>query len=760
MREWIISISVLIVVTVIIRKLFHKRLKPMWQYLLWLPVLLRLLIPVMGFESSISVFNFVSVNGKTESTYTGQQETEWADKVEHTGGLDRTDTTGIVNAAGSVSDAGNVGVSSIVDTQEEISGVTAGNVTQLENSTQQSKKQAIDIGKLLYVIWLSGAGCMALFMLVTNMRYFYKLKTNRTLIKAVNSNRKVYVSDNVDTCCMYGLIKPAIYVTPKVAENEEELIYVISHENTHYRHKDHIFSALRMLCICIHWYNPLVYVAAWLSKQDAEIACDAGAVKSLGEEKRIPYGETLLRLSVRGISPEKSVLMATSMSTSGKQLKERLQFIVKKPKAKVFIFLFVLMLVIFVLYITVTSAVSRKPANSNKLEDQENTEWNAADENNEEKNDKAVTESDTVTDNDTTPEKDTVTDNEASTGEEIDIEENSKEVEVHEHVYSETASIEPTCTTIGEKEYSCVCGNKYVELIKMNSHNYEYFYEGDMEARCRDCGFELFWDDEPYLPDYTYTEMDKMMYSLGDDVRDLPDYPGEVQGRLRLSQKVHVVGWCHQTGWYRIEYEGGTYYANSEYLVEKRPSQQPVFGYEPPLYEATEEELKEYTFTDMDAIMYTTYTTEFWRIPNPSPDYTKYSDNEVCSTWEYTPVHVTGRCKENGWYRIYIECMDITAYLPDKNPFGEPLLVDELPTVTKEDKGYETGSPEWHSYWDGTTVCEYYLATGDRLVTKYRNSWYDIYPYDYVIGSYAEFEHSSYSSYYDKVNITKVKGTH
>jgi len=81
-------------------------------------------------------------------------------------------------------------------------------------------------------------------------------------------------------------------------------------------------------------------------------------------------------------------------------------------------------------------------------------------------------------------------------------------------------------------------------------------------------------------------------------------------------------------------------------------------------------------------------------------------------------------------------------------------------TVTEEDKGYETGSPEWHSYWDGTTVCEYYLATGDRLVTKYRNSWYDIYPYDYVIGSYAEFEHSSYSSYYDKVNITKVKGTH
>lgn len=372
MREWIISISVLIVVTVIIRKLFHKRLKPMWQYLLWLPVLLRLLIPVMGFESSISVFNFVSVNGKTESTYTGQQETEWADKVEHADSLDRTDTTGIVDAAGSTSDAGNVGINSIIDAQEEISGVKAGNVTQ------QSKKSVLDIGKLLYVIWLSGAGSMALFMLVTNIRYFYKLKTNRTLIKTVYSNRKVYVADNVDTCCMYGLIKPAIYVTPKVAGNEEELIYVISHENTHYKHKDHIWSALRMLCICIHWYNPLVYVAAWLSKQDAEIACDAGAVKSLSEEKRIRYGETLLKLSISGISPEKSVLMATSMSGSGRQLKERLQFIVKKPQAKVFIFLFVMMLIIFVLYITITKAVSEKPANSNSRDEGDTTPWNIA----------------------------------------------------------------------------------------------------------------------------------------------------------------------------------------------------------------------------------------------------------------------------------------------------------------------------------------------------------------------------------------------
>ena len=79
----------------------------------------------------------------------------------------------------------------------------------------------------------------------------------------------VYQCSLVKSPCLFGLFRPAVYLTPEVMESQVLTRYVLAHELAHYRAKDHIWSLLRSLCLVIHWYNPLVWVAAVLSKRDA-----------------------------------------------------------------------------------------------------------------------------------------------------------------------------------------------------------------------------------------------------------------------------------------------------------------------------------------------------------------------------------------------------------------------------------------------------------------------------------------------------------
>ena len=152
MKEWIISVSVLIVITVIVRRIFHKKLKPMWCYLLWLPVLIRLLIPGMGFESTISIFNFVPLTEKTDT-----QMSAGLDNIQNADIVDGTWVDAGTADRDSVIDTGNgsVGIyqnktDSILDatyndadTQDTISGTKAGKDTQSFNTTITQQKKNI-----------------------------------------------------------------------------------------------------------------------------------------------------------------------------------------------------------------------------------------------------------------------------------------------------------------------------------------------------------------------------------------------------------------------------------------------------------------------------------------------------------------------------------------------------------------------------------------------------------------------------------------
>ena len=186
------------------------------------------------------------------------------------------------------------------------------------------------------MVWLAGSCLLALWLSGVNGIFRWKVRGNRLPLWVSGDLQRqlpVYVTDEISTPCMYGLLRPAVYITARTAKDAQVLDMVLRHEQTHYRHGDHIWSVVRMLCLCLHWYNPLVWAAVRLSRQDGELACDEGVLRQMGEENRRIYGEALLILSTEHKPTLRSSLnLATSMSGTKKQLKERLSVLVTRPR--------------------------------------------------------------------------------------------------------------------------------------------------------------------------------------------------------------------------------------------------------------------------------------------------------------------------------------------------------------------------------------------------------------------------------------------
>ena len=182
----------------------------------------------------------------------------------------------------------------------------------------------VRIEHYLRLIWICGMAVMAFLFLSENLRFARKLRRTRVSLEGAESRYPVYLCDDIPSPCLFGLCKPKIYVTSAAAKDPETLRYVIAHEETHARHLDPLWSLLRSLCLVIWWFDPLVWLAAHFSKIDCELACDEGVLRRLGEEKRIPYGETLLKLIPVGRAGN-PVLTATTMTAGKRQMKDRIR---------------------------------------------------------------------------------------------------------------------------------------------------------------------------------------------------------------------------------------------------------------------------------------------------------------------------------------------------------------------------------------------------------------------------------------------------
>lgn len=340
--EWMVSSSGLILLVLLVRFLFKKKIPAYLRYALWLVVALRLLLPISISETAVSILNFLP---QQDMLREGNSSQAGQIIYEQSGGSD--------NVVAGFDMMPVVSEDFIIEKKAEAQDKEAGSVKGLFTNGSE-----ISISIVLRLGYLLGAGICCGIFLTVNLDYGRKLRRSRRKIEQeslpVMSVIPVYESQMIQSPCLFGLFDPAIYVTEDTIGEEKTFRFVLCHENTHYRQHDHWWALVRILCLCVHWFNPLVWIAAYLSRQDGEVACDERALKILGDKVRVDYGKTLLELSAEKESYLNGWRISTTMSGSARQMKERLWMIVNAPGRRIWMQALVMILALLLSVVTFT----------------------------------------------------------------------------------------------------------------------------------------------------------------------------------------------------------------------------------------------------------------------------------------------------------------------------------------------------------------------------------------------------------------------
>ena len=298
MREILLTSSVLILALALLRRLLRGRISLRLQYALWLLVALRLLVPVSIGHSAISLLNWTEGKGAYEAASPGEDPGTAVPAVPAAPGL--------------------------LEVPQPVPGGPAGEAPAAASPVRKG-------GSWLTWVWLAGCAGMAAWFFAVNLRFRRRAKAGAKPLKA-DCPLPVWVSSGVPSPCLVGLVRPRIYLTPACLDSPDSFHHVLAHEEVHWRHKDPWWALVRGLCLCLYWFDPLVWWAADLSRRDGELACDEGAIRRLGEGERLAYGRTLVALAAVTVSPARLLQTATTMADRRHGLKERVLLIAKKPR--------------------------------------------------------------------------------------------------------------------------------------------------------------------------------------------------------------------------------------------------------------------------------------------------------------------------------------------------------------------------------------------------------------------------------------------
>lgn len=317
MKEILLTSSALILALLALRRLFRKVLSRRAQYALWGLVLLRLLVPVNLPAAGFSLLTAAKpAADRVEALYIAPDSvTTWRADGGYLYGAHNAPPVAIGPATPDSTYA--------FDYQDAMGNPAEGVGTY---------QRQIALSDLLPPIWYAGCAVMACWLVLSNLLFWRKLRRARRPYPVEGSPRRVYlVEEGLPSPCLFGLFRPAIYLTPAALQSPDRLRHVLAHEETHARHLDPLWSLLRAVCLTVYWFDPLVWWAALASRTDCELACDEGALRRLGEAERVPYGRTLLSLIPVRKAPANPLLSATTMTAGKRQLKDRITRVAENP---------------------------------------------------------------------------------------------------------------------------------------------------------------------------------------------------------------------------------------------------------------------------------------------------------------------------------------------------------------------------------------------------------------------------------------------
>ncbi len=314
MMTYLLSLSALAAVLTIISIVFREKASARVIYAAWLLLAIRICIPVSLFEIEIPAIDSEVLIPDTPET----QQTHIDEK----------------NESAVLPDVPN---------QPEI-------IFSEDNINAQMPTKKLPVKNILNIIWLIGACCVGLWLAAARLIFTTTLWNTR-IYHGEYKGKNVYISDHIHSPCIAGL-KPVIYITPDAACSQY-IELILEHEHRHFCHGDTFWVLFRWLAISIFWWNPIIWAAAVLSKQDGELACDEAVTSKLEKKLKAQYAHMIFEAAAS--SRKYSIGFGTG------HIKERMLMITKRKNIFISILAFSLSVISIIASFTVPVEAKNVP---------------------------------------------------------------------------------------------------------------------------------------------------------------------------------------------------------------------------------------------------------------------------------------------------------------------------------------------------------------------------------------------------------------
>ena len=254
-----------------------------------------------------------------------------------------------------------------------------GNMPEIANGLSEAMVQRTESISILSVIWLAGLllcfGFFAVSYIKCYREFRFSLPVENDILEAwkekhpLKRSLSIRQTETIAAPLSYGVIRPVILM-PKNTEwkNIYQLRYVLEHEYVHIRRLDMLTKLIMIAAVCIHWFNPLVWVMYILFNRDLELSCDETVVRRFVMDIKSVYATALISMEEK-----KSGLTPLCNSFSKNAIEERIRAIMKIKKTSKFAVIISVVLVICVTGGFATSASSLEKKTETAQENGETT---------------------------------------------------------------------------------------------------------------------------------------------------------------------------------------------------------------------------------------------------------------------------------------------------------------------------------------------------------------------------------------------------
>ena len=337
-----VSGALLLLLILGLKPLYKNKFSKRWQYYIWIVVALRFLLP------------FTPDNAVVGSLF------------------EKIDTAAITN---------EIPTSPNIPVPADTGNNKAEPIQTNREITTAAMREPVDKYVCLFFIWSALALVLFVRKITVYQGFIQYIKAgNKEVsdIKILNllsdCEEKLNIKTRVELSCnpliaspmLIGFFRPRI-ILPVGEWEDKELSYIFVHELIHYKQRDMFYKWLIQIVVCVHWFNPFVYLLEKEVNKSCELSCDEKVISVLDDTARREYGDTLISF-LKSNNLYKSSLASVTLTEGAEQLKERLGAIMKfKKKSKGIIAITAIFSVLVCVCFFVTGAYAASPATNNNL---------------------------------------------------------------------------------------------------------------------------------------------------------------------------------------------------------------------------------------------------------------------------------------------------------------------------------------------------------------------------------------------------------